>query len=831
MRINTLFKYWTYRLFAPGLILRQTYDAFRQLLAFDSSSHELMADLEDLYYRGRKEDFCRIGARYDALSASVGGMVESLERMAPGSFVTLPEYFRKFDFYSRFLLAPPALHFGPPFVLDLADPALNPTLVGGKSATLAVLAKNLQLPVPAGFVVTINSFHYLLEYNDLRSRINELLARIDPAAPDSLTEISLQLTELIKNAEVPPDIEEAIRAAHSRLWVEQGADIRVAVRSSGVGEDGECSFAGQYTTLLEVRQEDLIAAYRFVLAGKYTPEALVYRIHSGLSDEETPMAVLVVEMIAAVASGVVYTTDPADLDSTHLYIHAVRGQGEALVSGKVIPAVLAVDKHETTWHRLERQDEETYPRTTVLTDEQIKDLADKALQIESHFGAAQDIEWALTPAGTIVFLQSRQLHPQGADARKEPADISTIKGEPLLQGGTMAALGQACGAAYCVDAGHPVEQVPSGAILVIRESLPSYVQVLDRISGVLAGLGSVAGHFSTVCREFGVPLLCGLGARIEAIDHGRVITMSAEHRVVYPGDLLTRLKTVPLHERQKQLPFFRKLRRLLDTITPLHLTDPKAKGFNPESCRSLHDIIRFCHEQAVRTMFSLGDRLGSRSGKRKKLLSELPFDIFVVDVGGGLAPTADQEESLGLDQIRSTPFLALWTGLTHPSVRWQEKAHFDWKHFGEMALADGIASTESPDFASYAVLGGDYVHLIMRFGYHFTLVDALCGEDSSNNYCQFRFAGGGADFSGRLLRLDFISTLLSQAGFQIETRGDLLDARISALSIPEMTGHLVTLGQLLGSTRLMDMALHDQEEVQQHLQNFLADTGSPDAMQ
>ena len=39
------------------------------------------------------------------------------------------------------------------------------------------------------------------------------------------------------------------------------------------------------------------------------------------------------------------------------------------------------------------------------------------------------------------------------------------------------------------------------------------------------------------------------------------------------------------------------------------------------------------------------------------------------------------------------------------------------------------------------------------------------------------FAGGGGDFSGRLLRLQLIATVLEQAGFQIETRGDLLDAR------------------------------------------------------
>lgn len=359
---------------------------------------------------------------------------------------------------------------------------------------------------------------------------------------------------------------------------------------------------------------------------------------------------------------------------------------------------------------------------------------------------------------------------------------------------------------------------------MIRETLPSHVQVLERVSGVLAELGSVAGHFSTVCREFGIPLLCGLGARIREIPHGRIITMHAGKRVVYQGDLLPHLVSAPLHETQKNLPFYRKMRKLLDTITPLHLLDPKAKGFAPESCRSLHDIIRFAHEQAVRTMFSLGDRLGSRSRNRKKLLSALALCYLCCGCGrrpGPLSRTARGNQA-GTDQLRA---LSGPVDRTDPSLRpMGGAAHFDWKRFGELTLADGIASTETPDFASYAVLGADYVHLIMRFGYHFTLVDAICGEDSSNNYCQFRFAGGGADFSGRLLRLDFISTLLKQAGFQVETRGDLLDARISALPVPEMKVHLLTLGRLLGTTKLMDMALHDKQEVEQYVQDFLAGT-------
>jgi pyruvate, water dikinase len=830
MHIQTLFKYWTYRLFAPGVVLRQTYEAFRRLLSLDSRSHELMADLEALYYQGRKEDFCRIASRYANLAESVGGMVESLQRMAPGSFVTLGEYFRKFDFYNRLVLAPPTLRFAPPFVLPLEDDrAVQADLVGTKAARLAELAGTLQLPVPRGLAITTNSLNYLLEYNDLRGQVNELLARIDPAEPDSLAQVSKSLMDLIMRAEVPADISDAIHTAHKEVFAGRADDVRVAVRSSAVNEDGECSFAGQYATVLDVPREQLLEAYLTVLASKYTQQALFYRIHTGLSDEETAMAALVVEMVDARTSGVVYTISPASKDTAHLFIHAVKGLGENLVGGRTIPEITAIEKDGLVDRKAAPGNSGAGLTSGLLTPEQATMLAGNALKIESRYQTAQDIEWALTEAGEFFFLQSRPLHAQPASPTvyepPEAAGTAQIPIEPLLHGGTMAAQGQACGAAYCIDRNHPPEEIPAGAILVIRETLADYVLVLDRARGVLAELGSSASHLATVCREFNIPLLCGLGENIRVIRHGETITMQAESKSVYQGDRLSLLGPAdPLHESQKHLPYFQKLRRLLDGITPLHLTDPKARGFAPESCRSLHDIIRFCHEHAVRIMFSLEDRLGSRSRNRRKLLSELPFDIFAVDVGGGLDAQADQQENFRAEEIRSVPFLALWSGLNHPSVRWPDRAHFDWKNFGELVMADGIPSTDAPEFASYAILGADYTHLIMRFGYHFTLVDVLCGEDSANNYCQFRFAGGGADFPGRLLRLDFISKLLNQEGFQIEVRGDLLDARLSALPAEEMKARLRTLGRLLGATRLMDMTLRDQAEVQQYVQDFLAET-------
>jgi pyruvate,water dikinase len=45
------------------------------------------------------------------------------------------------------------------------------------------------------------------------------------------------------------------------------------------------------------------------------------------------------------------------------------------------------------------------------------------------------------------------------------------------------------------------------------------------------------------------------------------------------------------------------LRRLLKYIAPLTLTDPEGTNFSTRGCETLHDIIRFSHEMALRELF------------------------------------------------------------------------------------------------------------------------------------------------------------------------------------------------------------------------------------
>ncbi len=811
--LTNLFKHWTYRVFAPGAVLRTTYEAFQELLIFDSRCHEIMADLESLYYQGNKEDFCKIFLKYEALAENVEGMVNSLRRMAPGSYLDLHSYYIKFNFYSRFFFAPPELHFGRPFTLPLTYRELSKELAGAKTCTLAKLKDSLGLKIPSGYVITTNCFSYFLEYNNLRPAINTLLSQTDLESITNLSEISIKIISLIKEAELPHDICESIQNAQSNTQATNGDKCLFAVRSSALSEDGQCSFAGQYSSYLNIEPDSIQDAYIDVLCSKYSPEALAYRINCGLSDEETPMAVLVLTMVKAVAAGVVYTTDPSGKETNNLYIHATPGLGDAVVSGLVIPELFVVNKKSKQLLGTPSATENT------LTQTQLQSLSEKAVSIERYFKKPQDIEWALQSDGTFVFLQSRDLQQYAS-----PEDTMTKQNLPdsslLFKGGIMAASGTASAKAWVLDAEYPLEQMDTGAILVLRESLPSYVRVLHRVSGVIAELGSSAGHFATVCREFGVPLLLGIGKDINHIQHGEPITLAADHTAVYSGNHSLVTDTIPAYKREKDLPYFTKLRTVLDFITPLKLLDPHSKNFAPDSCRSLHDIIRFSHEMAVQSMFSIGDRCSTIKGGKKKLETDLPFEVFLVDVDGGIEVTPSESSCITVDSIRSTPFLALWRGFNHPHISWDDKTYYDWKSYDQMAMSDAFAFQSSSDSASYAVLGKDYLNMNIRFGYHFTVIDALCDRESTTSYCSLRFAGGGGDFEGRELRIHFLRNVLDRLGFDVTVKGDLLDAKTIGISADILLDRIELLGKLLGLSKQMDMHLKDPAMVEKHIQNF-----------
>ncbi|MEA3428309.1 MAG: PEP/pyruvate-binding domain-containing protein, partial [Thermodesulfobacteriota bacterium] len=272
MFISKLFKHWTYQVFSPGTLLREKYEAFKYLLTHDKRAHELIAELEEIYHNNIKVDFKVVEDKHKELSYCVSRMIDELSIMSPLRYLDLRDYFKKFDFYIRFMLAPPEYDFAPPYTIPLNEiPSDGNKLVGGKALNLSAIARELRLPLPQGFVITTNAFFYFIEYNNLRKSIDDRLSSLDISSTPSLDAISRELMELVTNAQIPPDIEEAIINSFRALKELRDKDIGIAMRSSAVGEDTRSSFAGQYRTVLNVREEEgMLTAYKDVIASKYT---------------------------------------------------------------------------------------------------------------------------------------------------------------------------------------------------------------------------------------------------------------------------------------------------------------------------------------------------------------------------------------------------------------------------------------------------------------------------------------------------------------------------------------------------------------------------------
>ncbi|MGQ9745447.1 MAG: PEP/pyruvate-binding domain-containing protein [Dissulfurimicrobium sp.] len=109
----------------------------------------------------------------------------------------------------------------------------------------------------------------------------------------------------------------------------------LAVRSSAIGEDGlKHSFAGQFATVLNVTNpDDLILAFKEVVASNFNTRSLAYRLNAGMNPLDFNMAVLCLKMIDAISAGILFTKDP-NPNSGRMLISAVFGLGELAVAGE-----------------------------------------------------------------------------------------------------------------------------------------------------------------------------------------------------------------------------------------------------------------------------------------------------------------------------------------------------------------------------------------------------------------------------------------------------------------------------------------------------------------
>jgi pyruvate,water dikinase len=721
-----------------------------------------------------------------------------------------------------------------PNVVGLQDlPMDHPELAGGKAANLGEIGRRLHLPVPGGFVITTRAYRYFLEHNGLESRTHALISAWLAGEADVL-QTSRQLQYGFLAGVIPQEVARDIRqlADKAPFW---------AVRSSAYGEDGELSFAGLHESLLQVPARGVLDAYKKVLASLFSPEALNYRRQMDMLGEEAAMAVLCQEVIASRASGVVHTLDPEAPGKECLTVYAYPGLGRPVMDGKARPDRFVVERQAP--HRVILKEvfpKEYYVRPApsggeeevapppegrdqpAIGEETIQNLAHGALALERYFKRPQEVEWAMDQDNQVWVLQSRPLAIQQAAAHPE-VDVALLSAQYslLLQDqGAVAHAGVGAGPVCLVESDADMERFPEGAVLVTRYTAPWLARVVPKAAAIVAERGSPAGHLATIAREFRVPTLVGVEKATEVLTEGMEVTVDTNNRQVYAG----RVQELLHYELVQSTAFedaaeFRLLRRLLKRVAPLHLIDPQDPNFSPEGCRSVHDVIRFVHEKAVQELMDLPRFLRRFKGAQIwTLASEVPIGLKIWDLGGGIGPEA-RGSDVTVDQIRSLPLKTLWEGVCAPGVWSTEPVPVDFQGL----MASLTRTTEAATAAGFnlAVITGTYLNLHLRLGYHFNLVDARMDSDPHRNHIYFRFVGGVTDLTRRSRRARLLADILAKYHFKVDTKGDLVIARILHLPQEEIRRRLLVLGQLIGFTRQLDMLLKSDEDVPVFLDKFL----------
>ena len=789
-------------IFAPGLLLRHKYAAFREVLRLDSQALDLLADLESHVFGHNPADHYRIRHLCHQIIDSVGSMACQLDAMNPSAYRKLLEKHAELDAAIKTLLVPSVPQLEPPYILRLDEAADHPELAGGKAANLSA-AGRAGVTVPSGFVITANAFHRFISDNTLEKELAARLQLVRADDNDTIIRITGELQELILKGEVPADI-----AGQIERQVESLQPVQLlAVRSSALAEDGQVSFAGQYASELDVSPLEIVSAYKRVIAGKYCPRAISYRIRHGLSDADTAMAVLVVPMIQPRTSGVIYTLDPAtSADSDSLGVYAVAGLAEGLVDGSRTPEKYHLPREDTP---ISRQLPEAHDNPLINIPE-LQQLRSWGLQLEAHFGCPQDVEWALSEDG-LTILQSRRLHQKKdpPPARVQAVDLTNLLYSDLH----CAAAGIACGPVFNAPTGQTFAQIPAGSVVFTTILRPALSQFLDRVVGVIAASGSRASHFASVARERGIPVLVGSEVHLTA---GQVVTVDAASGRIFSGCVNAVLRNGKINPN-KDFPV-EKYAQLTARTTHLSLTNPDGDDFTPAQCRSMHDIVRFCHEKSVGEMFHLVGRKGRGLGTARKLATDLPLVMYVLDLDRDAPARAGA--TIAVEELSSLPMRACWQGMSDPRIHWDpSQRHVDWDGFDQ--LSGGIFSLDTQLLASYAIVSREYLHLNIRFGYHFSIVDAICGEQTGTNYLNFRFKGGGASHQQKLFRLQFIEQVLTTFGFETTSRGDMLDAAFARAPLAATEHALTRLGMLLAATRLLDVRLTSAQQTKEEAEKFI----------
>jgi pyruvate,water dikinase len=832
---------------------RVKYSNFKNLLESNTELLKIISDIE-LKLRGQTV----FGASYIEAQTMRSifhnaRMIQCLENMAgrpyPSLKKALDDIHRKIKSEIGTMADSPAHDVGLVVPYDRITQESS-ELVGGKNANISEVKNRLGMPTPQGFAITAAAFKHFIRANRLDETIQRMKSKADIIETETIVNVSEEIQQRLLAAEVPPELAEAIQGAHERLMESlagSGQSVpNISMRSSAIGEDSAISFAGQYLTVLNVPADQLVESYKKIIASLFSAHAISYRLHMAIPFQAAAMAVACQEMIASRASGVMYTRNPVNPLENRILINAVWGLGPYAVDGVVSPDTYIFSKDDPPrlleskisikTARLTALDngdlrDEAVPaadrQSACLTRDQALLLASYGLQLENHFGLPQDVEWALDGRGRMVILQTRPLRVDALETSGGKLQTMPLAGySVLVEGGEIACAGVGHGPACLVRTESDLANFPDGGVLVSAHASAHLVMAMPKARAILADAGSITGHIASLAREYMIPTLLSLGGATANIPPGAEVTVDAFNGRVYAGKVVELLESgFQATGVMRNTPVYQALRRRADLIVPLNLTDPKSPKFSQEHCRTIHDIMRFIHEKSYEEIFQLGDLVTDRGQLSVRLKANIPIDLYLIDLGGGLSVDATQVSKVTPAEILSAPLSAIVTGMLCDDLQCQGPRPI---HVGGLFSVMSNQWLSPPNIGaerfgdrSYAIISDRYLNFSSRVGYHYSILDCYCGQTAAKNYINFQFKGGAADALRRNRRVRVIEKVLVERGFVVNIAGDRVTARMDKYEAAVLKKELDQIGRLLIYTRQMDMLMHSELLVDKLAECFL----------
>jgi pyruvate, orthophosphate dikinase len=401
-----------------------------------------------------------------------------------------------------------------------------PTLIGGKAANLAVMAADLGLPVPPGFVISTEACRSYLSAGwpegldtELRAhmrRAEQLAARRFGGAADPL------LVSVRSGAPVSmPGMMDTI--LNLGLNEETSAGLALATGNAALAQDCAARLRSMFEAVVGGEPprdpwEQLRAAIQAVFRSWNSERARAYRRVEGISDE-LGTAVTVQAMVFGnsgpdSATGVLFTRNPATGERELFGDVLFDAQGEDVVSGDHATLPVAVLRGRMP--------------------EAARQLGQYADILERHYADMCDIEFTIE-RGRLWLLQVRagKRSPLAAlrmavEMAEDPSfplsreqavrRVSPLLAEPPRQWaglpgglepmttGLPASPGLATGEIVISPAtAQAVREAGRPFILARAHTSPDDVPAMAGAAGLLTTLGGVASHAAVIARGWGVP--------------------------------------------------------------------------------------------------------------------------------------------------------------------------------------------------------------------------------------------------------------------------------------------------------------------------------------